>query len=161
MSWIVISAAIAAIVVLILVTIGRIGTAQETVVSVSSIPEVYSKLERTGADGSFAVFIPTPQQSRSDEALNIQFSIENGVVGLDWVLISSVNIRDRDGFEDLARSKRIQLREVKSNNVRYLRTEVRDAPSLCMDVLKTLYGLAESDTVGLLVENFEWSANPV
>ena len=150
------AAAILAIVVMVVT--GKIGFANESTVRVSDVPRVFAQLRATGSEGSFAVFMPTPEQSDSDESVNIQFSVENGTVGLDWVLISPVNIRDQEKFEEIARKARFHYREMEGNGVRYLRTEDRKSDDLCIKLLSEIYGLTDQDTVALLVESFEWPA---
>ena len=138
---------------------GKIGVADESTIRVSEIPAVFAQLKATGSEGSFAVFIPTPEQSDSDESVNIQFSIENGSTGLDWVLISPVNVRDREKFEDIARRSRFDYRETEMNGVRYLRTEDRKSDDLCIKLFSDIYSLTDQDAVGLIVESFEWPAS--
>ena len=150
--------AIVVIAIVVMVARGRTGIANESTIRISDIPAVFAQLKATGSDGSFAVFIPTPEQSGSDESVNIQFSIEDGSTGLDWVLISSVNVRDREKFEDIARRSRFQYRETEMNGVRYLRTEDRKSDELCTKLLSEIYGLTDQDAVGLIVESFEWPA---
>ncbi len=139
-----------------LVLSGKAGVAQETTVRLSQIPSVFEQLKSTGSDASFAVIIPSASRTETDEALNIQFSIENDRIGLDWVLLSPVNIRDKEKFEACARRNGFRVDEVEMNDVRYLRTEERGADRLCQIVLKELYGLTDEDTLDLIVESFEW-----
>ena len=148
--------AVAVIAIIVMVAKGKIGIANESTIRVSDIPAVFAQLKATGSEGSFAVFIPTPEQSGADESVNIQFSIENGSIGLDWVLISPVNIRDQEKFKDITRRFRFQYRETEGNGVRYLRTEDRKSEDLCIKLLSEIYGLTDQDTVGLIVESFEW-----
>jgi hypothetical protein len=145
--------------IIVMVARGKIGVADESTIRVSEIPAVFAQLKATGSEGSFAVFIPTPEQSDSDESVNIQFSIENGSTGLDWVLISPVNVRDREKFEDIARRSRFDYRETEMNGVRYLRTEDRKSDDLCIKLFSDIYSLTDQDAVGLIVESFEWPAS--
>jgi len=43
-----------------------------------------------------------PSDSKDGEAVNLQYSIDSGVVGFDWVLIGPRNIADRVKVIDLA-----------------------------------------------------------
>jgi len=151
--------AIVVVAIIVMVARGKIGVADESTIRVSEIPAVFAQLKATGSEGSFAVFIPTPEQSDSDESVNIQFSIENGSTGLDWVLISPVNVRDREKFEDIARRSRFDYRETEMNGVRYLRTEDRKSDDLCIKLFSDIYSLTDQDAVGLIVESFEWPAS--
>lgn len=148
--------AVAVLAIIVLIAKGKIGFANESTIRVSDIPTVFAQLNATGSDGSFAVVIPTPEQSGSDESANIQFSIENGAIGLDWVLISPVNIRDQERFKEITRQSRFHYRETQGNGVRYLRTEDRKSDDLCIKLLAEIYGLTDHDSVGLIVEGFDW-----
>ena len=66
-------------------------------IRLDQIPAVYESLRKSGTEGSFAQFSPLP--APDTEELCIQFSIENGRPGLDWVLLSDENLRDRGAFE--------------------------------------------------------------
>jgi hypothetical protein len=88
--WIIVSIAVVAVVGLIYFKQGGI-VAQIDTVSLAEIPRVYEALQSTGEDGSWAGLIP-PKSDSDDEHLNVQFSIENGAIGFDWFLVSSINI---------------------------------------------------------------------
>ncbi|MDJ0758423.1 MAG: hypothetical protein QNJ19_03450 [Woeseiaceae bacterium] len=131
--------------------------AQTDTVSLDDIPRVYEALKTTGQDGSFAVFMP-PKLEPDEDALNIQFSIENGSIGLDWVLISPVNIRDKGKFVELLNTKRIPYRELEMNNVSYLRIEDGRSAKMCQSMLEEMYGVSGRIGIELIVEGFDWPA---
>ena len=132
--------------------------AQTDTVSLEDIPSVYEALKTTGQDGSFAVFMP-PKLESDEDCLNIQFSIENGSIGLDWVLISPVNIRDKSKFVELLDTKRIPYRELEMNNVSYLRIEDGRSAEMCQSILEEMYGVSGRIGIELIVEGFEWPAS--
>lgn len=55
--------------------------AEQHVVRLSDIPEVFERLGAQGTDGSFAVFMFRDRGRPGGEQVNLQFSIENGTVG--------------------------------------------------------------------------------
>lgn len=132
--------------------------AQTDTVSLADIPRVYEALKATGQDGSFAAFMP-PKLKSDEDCLNIQFSVENGSVGLDWVLISPVNIRDKNKFIELLDAKRIPYREHEMNNVSYVRIEDGRSAKVCQSVLEEMYGVSGRIGIELIIEGFEWSAS--
>jgi hypothetical protein len=89
--WIIVSIAVVAVVGLIYFKQGGI-VAQIDTVSLAEIPRVYEALQSTGEDGSWAGLIPPKSDSDDDEYLNVQFSIESGAIGFDWLLVSSINV---------------------------------------------------------------------
>lgn len=155
-----IAIAIVAIALVVLIVRGRTRASSDAPIRVADIPAVFAQLKKTGSDGSFAVFMPAPEPD-SDDALNIQFSIENGTIGLDWVLLSPVNVRDQDKFKKAADELRFRYRETEKNGVRYLRTEDGRADELCVKLLSEVYGLSDHDSVDLIAEDFEWPAQAV
>jgi hypothetical protein len=100
-------------------------------VEVTDIPEVFSRLQSSNNYPAFAVFIfAPPDRPASADSINIQFSMEDGNPGFDWVLLSPTNIEDRDRFVAFAESKGYDAREMEMNNVRYLRVEGGDLVQL-------------------------------
>ncbi len=99
-----------------------------------------------------------PKLEPDEDALNIQFSIENGSIGLDWVLISPVNIRDKGKFVELLNTKRIPYRELEMNNVSYLRIEDGRSAKMCQSMLEEMYGVSGRIGIELIVEGFDWPA---
>jgi hypothetical protein len=62
--------------------------------TVAEIPGIVGKLA-TLKDGSFAVLMFDSQLSTGGDAVNLQYSVEHGAVGLDWVLLSQTNVTDK------------------------------------------------------------------
>jgi hypothetical protein len=125
-------------------------------ISVLQIPAVYESLRTTGGDGSFAALMPSTAPGKRKEPVNLQFSIEDGRIGFDWVLLAPTNIADRTNFEALAESLRFKLTEVTANNVKYLRTTDSRSVELCTKVLSDLYSVPETARIDLIAEGFEW-----
>jgi hypothetical protein len=136
----------------------KIHIAAETKVKMADIPPIFEKLRAVEKDGSFAVFIYTPPgKEPSNEAINIQFSIEGGRIGFDWVLIGPLNIRDKDKFVQLAGKLGYKIVEREMNNVKYLRVEEGGSlPRLCEASLRELYSISAETELDLIPEGFTW-----
>lgn len=129
------------------------------VCQVSQIPEVFERLKKEGKDGSFVVFMFQPlNQPTADDAINIQFSIEDGRIGLDWCLIAPSNIRDKEKFERLVLSLGSKVLSREMNQVKYLRIEDGDLPPLCQKVICDLYSKKADTKLDMVVEGFSWPA---
>jgi len=114
-------------------------------VEINMIPEFHDFLKEQAIENSWGVFIPKKTTPNSTEHLNIQFSFENGEIGLDWVLLSPVNIRDRADFEKFASSNGFEFELITgANGVKYLRSEQLGIKQFCGKILTEFYGL-ESD----------------
>jgi hypothetical protein len=129
---------------------------QIPVVYLSDIPEVHRCLSATGRDDSFAVFC-VPDHDRARDGRNVQFSIEKGVVGLDWVLISPGNVRTRRAFSKLAVARNFDVHEVERNGVAYLRVESGDIVSLCANIISEIFAVDEEEPLQLIVSDFQWT----
>ncbi|HEX4141337.1 MAG TPA: hypothetical protein VHY09_13390 [Candidatus Methylacidiphilales bacterium] len=127
-------------------------------VRLGEIPAILEKVKEAGKDGTFAQFcFETGDMPTEAGAVNVQFSIEGGRVGFDWVLICEVNRRDREKFLALARGLGHAVTEHKSaNGCEYLRAEDGDLLRLCLASICELYGLPESAEVDLVWEGIAW-----
>jgi hypothetical protein len=124
---------------------------------VQDIPAVFARAKAQAKDESFAVFVfAPPGGSLSKDAINIQFSFENGRIGLDWVLLSPPNIKDREQYERLATSLGYKINAKEKDGVKYLRIEDGDLPRLCEKAICDLYSLRKESKVGLLVHLMSW-----
>lgn len=131
--------------------------AAEAKVKITDIPAIFEKLQAAKKDGSFAVFcfLPPGGQSSKD-AINVQFSIEGGRIGFDWVLIGPSNIRDKDKFAQIAERQGYKIVEREMNNVRYLRVEEGNLPELCRASIRDLYSMSPDTELLLIPNGFSW-----
>ena len=81
------------LVIAMLLLFRRRGISSTSSTTVDEIPSIVSHLA-TLKDGSFAVFMFDSPLSPGGDAVNIQYSVEQGAVGLDWVLLGQTNIAD-------------------------------------------------------------------
>jgi hypothetical protein len=130
----------------------------QATVNLGEIPAVFEKIRTTGKEASFATFCfgPVDMPAKGD-SLNVQFSIEQGRIGFDWILISQSNIRDRNKFLDLAQRRGHQATEHKAaNGCEYLRVEDGNLVALCVASMRELYGLPEDGVADLVWQGFDW-----
>ena len=123
--------------------------------TVEDIPSIFAKLA-TLKDGSFAVFMFDSPLSRGGEAVNLQYSVEHGTVGLDWVLLGSTNIADKEKVDAFAAQLGHPLSERVMNKVHYLRAEGSGLDRLGMSIIVELYGVPRDAQLELITEGFEW-----
>ena len=129
----------------------------DVTVKMADIPAIFEKLRIGGKDGSFAVFIFTPPGKASpDEAINLQFSIEQGQIGLDWVLLGPLNLRDKEKFLQFAGKLGYKVVAREGNKVKYLRVEEGDLPKLCEASIRDLYAISSDTGLGFIPEGFTW-----
>ncbi|MDQ7048849.1 MAG: hypothetical protein Q9M92_04610 [Enterobacterales bacterium] len=90
--------------------------------------------------------------------MNLQFSIQNGKIGIDWVLLSPINIKDEHVFLDEAGKQACIVERNQENDVNYLRSESKNMVALCLALLDH-YQVSPEDEMELIVESFDWKGN--
>jgi hypothetical protein len=146
---------IIAVAIVLLIVKSRI--VPDVKVKTADIPLIYEKLKSTGKDANFAVFAFTPPEASSvDDAINIQFSIDKGKIGVDWVLIGGHNIQDKGKFAQFAGQLGYTVTALEMNHVKYLRVEDGDLPKLCEAVISNLYSMPRDTDLHLIPQGFTW-----
>lgn len=123
---------------------------------VEDIPDGVWHLRQRGRDRSFLVFMFVPRDRRDRAPVNLQYSVERGQLGLDWVLLSPANIEDRAKLEAFARARGHAPAEQTVEGVRFLRIEDGDVTKLGVEIVRELYGLAPGAELETVVDGFEW-----
>jgi hypothetical protein len=126
--------------------------------AVRDIPRVLAALPLNRADPVFAVFIFNEAgHTRDEDAINVQFSVEDGRRGFDWVLLGAANVRDGKRYVAFAQSLGYQPTLVESNGVGYWRVEQGDLSSLCEAVITGMYQHPTDEPIEMIVEGFDWT----
>jgi hypothetical protein len=121
-------------------------------VSPAMIPALIQDLEAGEAYPRFVVLMFQPANTEDGEYVNLQYSWEDGRVGLDWVLLGGRNIADMGLVEALAEHLGHQVMRLEMNEVKFLRFEGPGIADLGMAILHEVYGIEASDSVELLTE---------
>tara|TARA_B110001469_G_C9630547_1_gene315387 strand:+ start:412 stop:933 length:522 start_codon:yes stop_codon:yes gene_type:complete len=124
---------------------------------VENMPIVFELLEKNQKEGSWAAFSFCPPYGPCNEqtSVNLQYSIENGVIGLDWVLLASRNIADKEKMIPFIKEQGHRVLEREGNGVPYLRVEDGDLVALGMRIIKDFYRLRSDDQMDLFISGFE------
>ena len=132
-------------------------TSNESLVTLEQMPAVVAKLQREGKNSSFAVFMFVPTTGEpSGVPINLQYSIENGVTGLDWVLLSPRNIADQKALSSFIIKSGYKISEREENEVKYLRVEGSGVSVLGGKICREFYHLSPNEKIELLTDGFEW-----
>jgi hypothetical protein len=121
---------------------------------VDELPAVLEALERGAVEGSFAAVVVQP--AAGGDALNVQYSIEAGRPGLDWLLAAGGGSGEGARFREIAAAHGSAVDAREMNAVRYLRAEGGGLDRLGMAVLQELGGLRPDDEVTMLMSGVEW-----
>lgn len=109
-------------------------------ITINEIAEVYCDISEQAVETSFAVFIiPRPNQA----SIEVQFSVEESIIGLDWILESESNKGERLKIEKYFASHGFDFKEKEMNNWHYLRIDEGDIVRLCTGLIKDLYDAEE------------------
>jgi len=126
-------------------------------VRIGDLPRILEQLTRLGEEGDFAGFLVRPcGGADADDTLSLQFSIERGRVGLDWLLVRPENIQNRARFEQLVEELGYRVSTREMNDVPYLRVDEGDVAELGMQVIGSLCILNPSAEIQLVAEGFRW-----
>jgi hypothetical protein len=132
-------------------------TAFERSVRISQMQHVVDQLAVGGRDASWAMFMfytSFTSPTTDDDCINLQYSIEDGRVGLDWILIGPRNIADQAMIQRFVQLLGHRVIERETNNVSYLRIEDGDICYLGKSIVEDVYGTSLATDLGLLVHGF-------
>ena len=146
---------VAAVIGVIVVLIRSQRPSQEaTCVTRDQIPSIVSRLKQTGRDGSFVVFMFSVPGDHDEPLPNLQYSIENGQLGFDWVLAAPRNIKDEARLTQFMKGVGYTVSKHEMNAVSYLRVEGKDLENLGIKILRDYYQLAPEAKLELITEGF-------
>lgn len=132
-------------------------TAREFTIRPTQIPYIVRQLVRKGTDASWIVFMfetSVASAETGDRILNLQYSVEGEVVGLDWVLLGERNMADESDIARLGEAYKYRVLEREVNGVPFLRVENGNICELGQRIVKDVYRIADDTPIGLLVDGF-------
>jgi uncharacterized membrane protein YiaA len=126
-------------------------------VTIDDFPELVAAIQKTGQNGAFWVVL-VPRTAGNDElAANLQYSIEDGALGLDWVLIAQRNMREKNKFLQVIKDAGSHADLKEGNGVQYLRVvDNKNLAEIGQAVLKQLFGTTSSQKLKLIITDFKW-----
>lgn len=135
---------------------------QEYSITLSQVADVVQQLQDKGANESFVVLMFPPPKSLpgSDDEINLQFSVDGDVLGLDWVLLGQRNVEDKLRLVQFIAGKGHTVTERERNDVHFLRVEDGDIAELGIRIASEIYLLEPDAEMGLIVDGFEYDPCP-
>lgn len=97
-----------------------------------------------------------PPGSADGDAVNLQYSVEKGVVGMDWVLLGKRNAADREKVAAFASKFGYQLDEHEMNGVHYLRMTGNGIADLGAKLIRDFYKIGPETKLDMITEGFSW-----
>jgi hypothetical protein len=125
-------------------------------VTSDDLPKIVELL-RAAPEQSFADLLFRPAQADPKEDLAfIQYSVEQGQIGFDWVLTSSRNEADCDAIRAFISRQGLSLSDREMNQVRYLRVEGLGSESLGRKILNEFYRIPRDQPLEMITQGFDW-----
>jgi len=147
---------------LVVAVLVLIRTARRTAPAVTwrDIPSVLTALAAQPAHGNFAVFLfaADAMAAPPSDGLNVQVSIDGRLTGIDWVLISKLNVDAQSRFREFFERKNLAVLQRESNGVEYLRVECERPADLVQELLQHEFGVKPDQRMDLIAEGFTWSS---
>ncbi|GEM_PF-3966070 len=145
-------------------TTGRVSRSKEAMFEFSIQPHqllaVVEQLRQKGSEASWVVFMfytPIPSVETEDDCPNLQYSILDGKVGIDWILLGPRNIADKVQVSQFIASKGHTITEIEMNGVPFLRVENGDVARLGQSIIEEFYRMPVDADVGILLHGFSLS----
>ena len=123
------------------------------------IPAIINSLATHGEDGTWVMFILPQTESSDENDITIQFSVENGTVGFDWLLDNGLGNAHRKKFEEFARRRGWPVVELEMAGFHYLRIQDLSPSQIAeigKEVLSTLYHVSPTQEVEIQDDAPEW-----
>jgi len=124
-------------------------------IAVEDVGNVFRRISAHGVETSFAVFEIQSGKNSEGDTVEIQYSVEDGKTGLDWILMSPANIAEKQRVIQYAASKGFEWQEREMNDWLYLRIEEGDLVGICRSLIEDLYRV---DQVELKYGGFKYEA---
>ena len=96
--------------------------------------------------------IPPRSKTTNDRGLALQYSIINGCLGLDWVLLGPRNAADESIITAFMRQRGHKVERLEMNDVEFLRVDEGDLAGLGESILEMVYGVPSTAELGLLID---------
>ncbi|OGA36224.1 MAG: hypothetical protein A3G80_02465 [Betaproteobacteria bacterium RIFCSPLOWO2_12_FULL_62_13b] len=127
-------------------------------IPIAHIADVVQQLRAKGKNAAFAVLMFDPPSSLpgSIGSTNLQYSVENDSIGLDWILIGPRNIADKQALAEFMMDQGYEVVEREMNGVNYLRVEGHGIADLGTLIVTNFYQLQPQMEVGLLTADFDY-----
>ena len=138
----------------------KIYSSCEYIVRPDQFQGVLDQLNLASSEPAWAVFMfrtPIPSVETDDDCPNLQYAIQNGKLGLEWVLLGERNVADKKAIEKIIRNNGHEVQVMKMNDVSYLRAEKGDLGSTGLQIVHDFYGVDSQYPMGLLVHGIRLS----
>jgi hypothetical protein len=121
------------------------------------IPEILAQLEASGREGNASVLTVIPKGAPAGDGIIIQYSIHQGVVGFDWLLLGFRNVADKPRIAEMAAALGYPVEEREADHVRCLRMTGPGISDLGVAIIRDFYNVSPSTKIQMTTKGFKWS----
>jgi hypothetical protein len=93
--------------------------------------------------------------------INLQYSKDKNKIGLDWVLISPKNIKEKDNIKAYIENRKHIITEQEINQTKFLRTEDGDLLSLGSDIIYGYFKLPADQKIETIIQGYKTTIIPI
>ncbi len=137
--------------------VGRTRAMPVQLLSLAELPELVATMAGTqGEPVHTGIWFNTPGQPGPENAVHLNFSLENGRIGFDWVMAGDRNVKDLDRFLAFARGRGFEPKEMTKNGLSYFRIEEGDLVALAAGIVTKLYANPVAQPMQMVCEGFDW-----
>ena len=92
------------------------------------------------------------------QPLTVQFSVERGSVGFDWLLTSQRAKKDRGKFVEFSKKEKVTVQELVMEDVKYLRVELENdaLAEFGTKLLEKLYDVSSMNELEVFADASNW-----
>ena len=134
----------------------------EFVIPASQIPDVVKQWDAKAGEADFAVLMfKSPYAlAGEDPWVNLQYSVQDGDLGIDWVLLGSRNIEDRRRISEFMSKAGYLVMIRETNDVLFLRVEDGDVAALGLSIVTDCYQIDSKAEIRVLVNSPTYQSEP-
>jgi len=125
-------------------------------VASGDIPEILAQLQVSAREGNAGVLTIPREGAPEGEGVRLRFSIELGVVGLDWVPRGPGDAEDRERIAEMAAALGYHVAAVDAEPAGHLRMTGQGIAELGIAIIRDFYGIAPATRIAMVTVGFAW-----
>ncbi len=125
-------------------------------VASGDIPEILAQLQVSAREGNAGILTIPQEGVPEGEGVRLRFSIDLGVVGLDWIPPGPGDAEDRDRIAEMAAALGYHVAVADTEPVGHLRMTGPGIAELGIAIIRDFYGIAPATRIAMVTVGFAW-----
>ncbi len=126
-------------------------------VTLAEVPLLADSLQRSGSDGSFVLLLFPDKIFSDGNAPGLQLSIEEGKMGIDYLLNSEFNKNEQDRFIKITSDLGCTYIHRQMNGVEYFRVEGDSLVKNFQEMLRRMYQVKDDQKIDIVMQGADYS----